>query len=251
MGGERVSAIFFLMGGVEVSFIPGLMSVEMESRFTSACNESGGRSSSSLSSINVHRLDNVSSGGMFGQGSSMSGERIGGVLFLMSGIQVGLIPSFVSVEMKSWGTGGRRCSSSGISQFSGDERSSSSSGITSGSRSLKRAGIIVIKAKTSEGGSNVIISVSTGIVVGSQSRLVAGSDRLHGIIGSLMLTSRNIVEISGLIAHLVLRPSVSMISGIVRLDPAEAILDGISSFGSRKPRSHFSSKERSTSGITT
>lgn len=181
----------------------------------------------------------------------MGGQRVSGVLFLMSGIKVGLIPSFVSVEMKSRGTGGRRCSSSGISQSRSDEGTSSGSSVRSGRISLERAGIIVIKTNRLEGGSNVVISVSTGIVVGAQSGCIARSNGLHGIVRSLMLTSRDIIEISRLIAHLVLRPSVSMISGIVRFNPTEAILDGISSFRSRKPRSQSSSEERSSCGITT
>jgi hypothetical protein len=59
-------------------------------------------------------------------------------------------------------------------------------------------------------------------------------DGLHGIVGILMLSGGDIIEVSRLVAHLVLGPSVSMISGIIRLNPAERIRLGISSLRARK-----------------
>ena len=60
------------------------------------------------------------------------------------------------------------------------------------------------------------------------SRGVSSSDGLHGVVGVLVLTGRDIIEVSRLIRDLVLRPSPGMVSGIVRLEPGEAIRDNVS-----------------------
>jgi hypothetical protein len=63
-------------------------------------------------------------------------------------------------------------------------------------------------------------------------RGISSSDRLHGVERIVVLASWDIIKVSRFIADLVLRPSVSMISRIVRLNPAVAIRNGISSFRS-------------------
>ena len=59
-----------------------------------------------------------------------------------------------------------------------------------------------------------------------------GSDGFHGIIGILVLASRNIVQVGGLIGDLVLWPGVSMFPLPIGLNPGERVLDGVSSLGS-------------------
>jgi hypothetical protein len=97
---------------------------------------------------------------------------------------------------------------------------SASSGITTGCSSCggisrgKRAGIVVVEAKTFEDISHVLVSISTVDSAG-----ISSSDRLRGIIRIFMLSSWDIIQVSRLIADLVLRPCPSMISWVIRFDP--------------------------------
>ena len=85
------------------------------------------------------------------------------------------------------------------------------------------------------------------IVVGAvDSRGHSSSDGLHGVVRILMLSGGDIIKICRLIADLVLRPGVSMLSLSVGLNPREGILDRISSLGTRKLGGLGSSEESST-----
>jgi hypothetical protein len=96
---------------------------------------------------------------------------------------------------------------------SGEEGSSSSGGgIAVGIR--ERRGIVVVEAKTFEDISHVLVSISTVDSAG-----ISSSDRLRGIIRIFMLSSWDIIQVSRLIADLVLRPCPSMISWVIRFDP--------------------------------
>jgi hypothetical protein len=95
---------------------------------------------------------------------------------------------------------------------SGEEGSSSSGGIAIVSREGR--GIVVVEAKTFEDISHVLVSISTVDSAG-----ISSSDRLRGIIRIFMLSSWDIIQVSRLIADLVLRPCPSMISWVIRFDP--------------------------------
>lgn len=214
---RSVSLVFFIMSGVVVGFVPCLMSVEVESslRCRSSGEECCGISSTTLSIARLRdnqRLDNVSS-------------RIGlDVILEMSGVMVGFIPGIVSVPVELCASGSSSCRGSSGCRFSGNSNKSSW-GKCGRSSSLKRVGLVVVKAEALECISNIRVSVAGGIV---RSGSISSLDAFNGVIRILVLSSRDVIEVSRLVAHLVLRPSVSMVSGIVRFNPAEAILDRIS-----------------------
>lgn len=58
-----------------------------------------------------------------------------------------------------------------------------------------------------------------------------------------MLSGRNIVQVGRLVADLILRPGVGMISWVVRLNPGEAVLNWIGSFGAGQVGLHSSHEE--------
>lgn len=58
-----------------------------------------------------------------------------------------------------------------------------------------------------------------------------------------MLSGRNIVQVGRLVADLILRPGVGMISWVVRLNPGEAVLNWIGSLGAGQVGLHSSHEE--------
>jgi len=64
------------------------------------------------------------------------------------------------------------------------------------------------------------------------------------------LTSRDIIEVSRLIADLVLGPGVGVLSGEVGLNPGVAVCNGISGFGTGKSNLSLSSQERGLSIVS-
>jgi hypothetical protein len=100
---------------------------------------------------------------------------------------------------------------------------------------LERVGLVVVKAETLECISNIGVSIAGGIV---RSGSISSLDAFNGVIRILVLSSRDVIEVSRLVAHLVLRPCVSMISRIVRVNPRVAISDRISSLRSGKSGSN-------------
>jgi len=66
-----------------------------------------------------------------------------------------------------------------------------------------------------------------------------------------MLASGDIIEVSRLVAHLVLGPSVSMISGVIRFNPTERVRLDVSGFRSGKSGLLGTGQERWSSGGST
>jgi len=106
------------------------------------------------------------------------------------------------------------------SSFSSQERSASGgcgrSGIVGG---IERSGIVVVQTNALESVGDVIVVVSTSIVGSTKSGGITRSDGFHGVIRGLVLTSGDIIEIGRFVRDLVLRPGVSVVSGVVGLDP--------------------------------
>jgi hypothetical protein len=128
---------------------------------------------------------------------------------------VGFIPGIVSVPVELFWTSSSSCrgSSGGGSTINSKEFSWGKCGRSS---SLERVGLVVIKAEALECISNIVVSIAGSSV---RSSSISSLDAFNGVIRILVLSSWDVIEVSRLIAHLVLRPSVSMIPGVVWLNP--------------------------------
>lgn len=138
---------------------------------------------------------------------------------LVLGPGIGMIPRIVWLNPRETvflAIGGLGRSKSSFSTQEGGSGRCGSWGIIGG---IKRGRVVVVKTNALESSSDVVVVIGTGIIGSTKSGGITRSDGFHGVIRGLVLTSGDIIKIGRFVGDLVLRPGVSVVSGVVGLDP--------------------------------